>query len=179
MTELQDALAHHRGGRRGRRRIERDLHDGAQQRLVALALNLRVAEQRAADGDPAAAELVGRPGNSARPEGAARPRARHPPGDPHEPRAAGRARDLAQATVPVEVVATPGERLPDPVEAAAYFVVSECLANIGKHAEASSATVAVSVADGLVSVEVADDGVGRGLARRGRAFRASSTAWAR
>ena len=82
--------------------------------------------------------------------------------------------------MPVEVVATPGERLPDPVEAAAYFVVSECLANIGKHAEASSATVAVSVADGLVSVEVADDGVGgASLDDLVEAFRASSTAWAR
>ena len=53
--------------------------------------------------------------------------------------------DLAsRATVPVEVIATPGERLPDAVEAAAYFVVSECLANIGKHAEATSATVSVT-----------------------------------
>ena len=56
--------------------------------------------------------------------------------------------DLAgRAAVPVEVVATPDERLPGAVEAAVYFVVSECLANMGKHAAASSATVAVSVRD--------------------------------
>jgi len=69
--------------------------------------------------------------------------------------------DLAsRATVPVEVTAAPDERLPDAVEAAAYFVVSECLANIGKHAQATSATVAVAVEDGRLSVVVADDGVG-------------------
>ncbi len=69
--------------------------------------------------------------------------------------------DLAgRAAVPVEVVATPDERLPGAVEAAVYFVVSECLANMGKHAAASSATVAVSVRDNRVEVLVSDDGVG-------------------
>jgi hypothetical protein len=69
--------------------------------------------------------------------------------------------DLAsRATLPVEVVATPDERLPGAVEAAAYFVVSECLANIGKHASAETATVAVSARDGHLTVEVSDDGVG-------------------
>ncbi len=62
--------------------------------------------------------------------------------------------------MPVDVTATPDERLPDAVEAAAYFVVSECLANIDKHAEASSATVSASSADGHLTVVVADDGVG-------------------
>ena len=62
--------------------------------------------------------------------------------------------------MPTRVVAKPDERLPDPVEAAAYFVVSECLANIGKHAEATSATVAVRADDGHLAVEVADDGRG-------------------
>jgi hypothetical protein len=67
----------------------------------------------------------------------------------------------ARATVPVEVTAAPGERLPDAVEAAAYFVVSECLANVGKHADATSATVSATVtADGRLEVAVADDGVG-------------------
>ena len=66
----------------------------------------------------------------------------------------------ARATVPVEVLARPDERLPDAVEAAAYFVVSECLANIGKHAQAGSATVSVAAADGHLEVVVADDGVG-------------------
>jgi hypothetical protein len=62
--------------------------------------------------------------------------------------------------VPVEVVATPNERLPDAVEAAAYFVVSECLANIGKHAEATEAAVAVRSDGRHLTVVVADDGRG-------------------
>ena len=57
-------------------------------------------------------------------------------------------------------MATPDERLPGAVEAAAYFVVSECLANIGKHAKAEAATVAVSAGGRPVTVEVSDDGVG-------------------
>jgi hypothetical protein len=62
--------------------------------------------------------------------------------------------------VPVEVVDAPGERLPDQVEAAAYFVVSECLANIDKHAEATAATVSVTPRNGNLLVTVRDDGVG-------------------
>jgi signal transduction histidine kinase len=146
-----------------RRRIERDLHDGAQQRLVALALNLRMAEQRAEDGDPTAVELVrqaGEEANLALKELRDLARGIHPAILTNRGLPAA-VEDLAsRATLPVDVVATPDERLPDAVEAAAYFVVSECLANIGKHAEAESATVAVSVRDGLLSVDVKDDGVG-------------------
>src|SRR5215203_2444493 len=146
-----------------RRRIERDLHDGAQQRLVALALNLRMAEQRAADGDPTTVDLVraaGEEANLALKELRDLARGIHPAILTNRGLPAA-LRDLAsRATVPVEVVATPDERLPDSVEAAAYFVVSECLANIGKHAQATSATVSVSAADGRLEVVVADDGVG-------------------
>jgi signal transduction histidine kinase len=146
-----------------RRRIERDLHDGAQQRLVALALNLRMAEQRAEDGDPAAAELVrqaGEEANLALKELRDLARGIHPAILTNRGLPAA-LQDLAsRATLPVEVVATPDERLPGAVEAAAYFVVSECLANIGKHANAESATVAVTAADGRLTVEVRDDGVG-------------------
>ena len=146
-----------------RRRIERDLHDGAQQRLVALALNLRVAEQRAADGDPAAAELVREAGEEA--QHALRElrdlaRGIHPAILTNRGLSAALDDLASRATVPVEVLASPGERLPDAVEAAAYFVVSECLANIGKHAQASSATVSVAVTDAHLDVVVADDGVG-------------------
>ena len=146
-----------------RRRIERDLHDGAQQRLVALALNLRMAEQCAADGDPAAAELVREAGEEA--QHALRElrdlaRGIHPAILTNRGLPAALDDLASRATVPVEVLASPGGRLPDAVEAAAYFVVSECLANIGKHAQASSATVSVAVADGQLDVVVADDGVG-------------------
>ena len=146
-----------------RRRIERDLHDGAQQRLVALALNLRMAEQRAEDADPTAVELVrqaGEEANLALKELRDLARGIHPAILTNRGLPAA-LQDLAsRATVPVEVVATPDERLPDSVEAAAYFVVSECLANIGKHANAETATVAVTASDGRLTVEVADDGVG-------------------
>ena len=146
-----------------RRRIERDLHDGAQQRLVALALNLRMAEQRAASGDPAAGELVRQAGEEAQlalKELRDLARGIHPAILTNRGLPAALEDLASRATVPVEVTAAPDERLPDAVEAAAYFVVSECLANIGKHAQATSATVAVTVEDGRLSVVVADDGVG-------------------
>jgi signal transduction histidine kinase len=146
-----------------RRRIERDLHDGAQQRLVALALNLRMAEQRAEDGDPAAVELVrqaGEEANLALKELRDLARGIHPAILTNRGLPAA-LQDLAsRATLPVEVVATPDERLPGAVEAAAYFVVSECLANIGKHAGAEAASVGVTASDGRLTVEVSDDGVG-------------------
>jgi signal transduction histidine kinase len=164
VSELQDARSRIIAAADAeRRRIERDLHDGAQQRLVALALNLRMAEQQAASGDPAAAELVRKAGeeaNLALKELRDLARGIHPAILTNRGLPAA-LQDLAsRATVPVEVIALPDERLPDPVEAAAYFVVSECLANIGKHAEAASATVSVTTSDGQLVVEVADDGVG-------------------
>ena len=146
-----------------RRRIERDLHDGAQQRLVALALNLRMAEQRAADGDPSAVELIrgaGEEANLALKELRDLARGIHPAILTNRGLPAALEDLASRATVPVQVAATPDERLPGPVEAAAYFVVSECLANIGKHADAETATVAVTAQDGHVTVEVSDDGVG-------------------
>ena len=146
-----------------RRRIERDLHDGAQQRLVALALNLRMAEQRVEAGAPGAVELVrqaGEEANLALKELRDLARGIHPAILTNRGLPAALDDLASRATVPVEVVAKPDERLPDSVEAAAYFVVSECLANIGKHAEATSATVAVRSDGGHLTVEVADDGRG-------------------
>ena len=146
-----------------RRRIERDLHDGAQQRLVALALNLRMAEQRVDAGDPGAAELVRQAGEEAQlalKELRDLARGIHPAILTNRGLPAALEDLASRATVPVDVVATPDERLPDPVEAAAYFVVSECLANVGKHAEATSATVSVRAVDERLYVEVSDDGRG-------------------
>jgi len=146
-----------------RRRIERDLHDGAQQRLVALALTLRMAERRAAEGDPEAAELVRQAGEEA---GHALAELRdlargiHPAILTNRGLRAALDDLAARATVPVEITATPAERLPEPVEAAAYFVVSECLTNVSKHSRAQVAEVSVTVADGRVTVTVSDDGVG-------------------
>jgi signal transduction histidine kinase len=146
-----------------RRRIERDLHDGAQQRLVALSLNLRMAEKRAAEGDPAAAELVrsaGEEANLALKELRDLARGIHPAMLTNRGLAAALDDLAGRAAVPTEIVAVPPQRLPDPVESTAYFLVSECLANIGKHSQATQATVAVTVVGDEVEVIVKDDGVG-------------------
>jgi signal transduction histidine kinase len=146
-----------------RRRIERDLHDGAQQRLVALSINLRMAEKRAAEGDPAAAELVRSAGEEA---GLALKELRdlargiHPAILTNRGLAAALDDLATRASVPVELVAVPPQRLPDAVESTVYFLVSECLANVGKHSEATQATVAVTVVGEEVEVVVKDDGVG-------------------
>jgi hypothetical protein len=164
VSDLRDARARViAAGDAERRRLERDLHDGAQQRLVSLALTLRIAEQRAAKGDGDAVELVRQAGEEA---GLALSELRdlargiHPAILTNRGLAAALDDLAARATVPVEIVAAPAERLPDTVEAAAYFFVSECLANVGKHAQASGATVSVTVSGGALVVEVTDDGIG-------------------
>jgi signal transduction histidine kinase len=82
---------------------------------------------------------------------------------------------VMRAPIPVELAALPAQRLPEPVEAAAYYVVAEALANVHKHAGAGRVVVRATVADGALAVEVVDDGVGgadeqgsglRGLADR-------------
>jgi signal transduction histidine kinase len=164
MTDLRDARSRIiEAADAERRRIERDLHDGAQQRLVALALTLRMAEKHSENGASDAAELVRQAGDEATlalKELRDLARGIHPAILTNRGLPAA-LQDLAgRAAVPVEVVAAPSERLPDQVEAAAYFVVSECLANIDKHAEATSATVSVVPEDGQLVVLVSDDGVG-------------------
>jgi len=165
-----------------RRRLERDLHDGAQQRLVALALTLRVARSKM-DGDPeqaaalldeAAAEL-----GLATEELRELARGIHPA--VLTDRGLGPALDAlaGRAPLPVELKQLPGDRLPAPVESAAYFVVSEALTNVSKYAQASYAQVSVERVNGRVTVEVRDDGVGgadpaRGSGLRGLADRVSA-----
>jgi signal transduction histidine kinase len=145
-----------------RRRIERDLHDGAQQRLVSLALRLRMLGSRL-DADPEATQDL----ESARHEldqalAELRELARgiHP--SVLSDRGLGAALEaLAQrAPLPVELDESPGERLPERVESAAYFVVAEALTNVAKYSQATRASVNVRRDDGEVFVEVADDGVG-------------------
>ena len=156
-----------------RRRIERDLHDGAQQRLVALALTLRMAEKRAEEGDPKAAELVRSAGDEA---GLALKELRdlargiHPAILTNRGLAAALGDLAGRAPIPVEVTAAPGERLPDQVEAAVYFMVSECLANVSKHAQAQRAEVAVTAGEGALQVVVSDDGVGGAELKEGSGF---------
>jgi signal transduction histidine kinase len=145
-----------------RRRLERDLHDGAQQRLVSLSVLLNLA-RRTVEDDSRAAELL----DSANAELSAglaelRELARgiHPA--VLTQRGLGAALDAlaARAPVPVTITGVLEERLPPAVEAAAYFVVNEALTNVAKYADATGAEVNVGRADGLVVVDVSDDGVG-------------------
>jgi len=146
-----------------RRRLERNLHDGAQQRLVTLALSLRLALAKL-DSDPilardrlaAAAEEL----TLALQELRELARGLHPAVlTDHGLRAA--VEMLAdRAPFPVEIDETPEERLPEPVEAAAYFLIAEALTNVAKYAHASVARISVSAGEGSVVVEVSDDGVG-------------------
>jgi PAS domain S-box-containing protein len=146
-----------------RRRLERDLHDGAQQRLVALALSLRLVRSRA-EADPAGAaelldesiaELLG-----ATSELRELARGIHPAILSDRGLDAALKAVAARAPVPVEVTHTVQERLPAPVEAAAYFVVAEALTNVARYAEASRAEVSVERGESIVTVSVIDDGVG-------------------
>jgi signal transduction histidine kinase len=146
-----------------RRRLERDLHDGAQQRLVSMALNTRLARARLRD-DPGGAEklLDGATGEleSALEELRELARGIHPAV------LSARGLDTAlealarRAPVPVELQALPRERLPEAVELAAYFVVAEALTNVAKYAAATHATVDVRRLNGRLVVSVSDDGVG-------------------
>ena len=149
-------------GDEARRRLERNLHDGAQQRLVALSLTLRLAQSKI-EADPAFAEQAL---ESAREELAAaldelRELARgiHPAVLTDRGLRAAVETLARRSPVPVEVL-TPEERLPSPVEAAAYYVIAESLANVSKYARASNAVVRVSRENGCAVVEVVDDGVG-------------------
>ncbi len=76
-----------------------------------------------------------------------------------------------RSAVPVELSLPPDRRLPDPVEAAAYYVVSEALANLAKHAQGTVARVRVEMVDGEAVVEVADDGIGGADGKRGSGLR--------
>jgi PAS domain S-box-containing protein len=146
-----------------RRRLERNLHDGAQQRLVALSLALRLALAKL-DSDPAGARetlaAAGEELNLALAELRELARGLHPAvlSDrglrPAIEMLAGR------APVTVEIEEVPGERLPEPVEAAAYYLIAEALTNVAKYAAASSVRVRVVASDSRVVVEVADDGAG-------------------
>jgi signal transduction histidine kinase len=155
-----------------RRRLERDLHDGAQSRLVALAVLLRTARNRA-DGELAAMldrgleEL-----QTSLSELRELARGIHPAvltDRGLEPAIEALA---SRAPVPVRVEADgDDQRLPGAVEIAAYFVVSEALANVAKYAQATQATVAVRREDGHVVVEVADDGIGGADSTNGSGLR--------
>ncbi|UUY02089.1 sensor histidine kinase [Svornostia abyssi] len=146
-----------------RRRLERDLHDGAQQRLVSLSLQLGLA-RGAVDRDPGEARLLldraAGELDQALAELRELARGLHPAILTDRGLPAAIEVLAARSPTPVEVEEVAAERLPAPVEAAAYFVVSEALANLAKHAEAEHATVRVQRENGHAVVEVHDDGRG-------------------
>jgi signal transduction histidine kinase len=162
-----------------RRRLERNLHDGAQQRLVSLSLGLRLARARIrSDPDEAGRLLDAAADELTEALGELRELARgiHPAILTDRGLPAALEALASRAPVPVEVAETPAERLPPPVEAAAYYVILEAVTNAVKHADASAVRVSVDRRNGLARVDVLDDGVGgvdvgRGSGLRGLADR--------
>jgi signal transduction histidine kinase len=144
-----------------RRRLERNLHDGAQQRLVAIALQLRLLKGHVGD-DPSAEELISAVSDQlalSLAELRELARGLHPAVLEH---GLGAALDAlaTRSTVVTKVIYEPSDRLPEPVELAAYFVACETLANVSKYAQATSVTMRVWRVGPVASIEVADDGVG-------------------
>ena len=158
---------------RRRRRIERDLHDGAQQRLVSLALSLRTLRPRLERDPEALRELDDARDQLDQGLGELRELARgiHPSVLSDRGLEAALEGLAQRAPLPVELTACPRGRLPDQVESAAYFVVAEALTNVAKYARASRARVNVTHENGGVLVEIADDGVGGADPSRGSGLR--------
>ena len=169
-------------GQKERQRLERNLHDGAQQRLIALSLELRLLEQRV-NGDPDLTVCL----DHARRQIAISleelrdvARGLHPAVVSGHGLAVALEQLAARGPVPVRLAVALNERLDEPLEVAAYYVVCESLTNIAKHARARSASVEVARDNGRVVVEVVDDGVGgadteRGSGLRGLADRVEAT----
>jgi signal transduction histidine kinase len=146
-----------------RRRLERDLHDGAQQRLVALSLQLGLARRKVEADPQTGARLL----DAARTElGRALEELRELARGIHPAILTDRGLGAAlhalaeRAPLPVDLHQMPEDRLPPAVEAAAYFVVAESLTNVAKYSDAEHASVRVGRVDGFAVVEVSDDGVG-------------------
>ena len=157
-----------------RRRLERNLHDGAQQRLVTLAVHLRIAQESLRE-DPAAAEAmladIGEELKVALAELRELARGLHPA--VLTDRGLGPAlQSLAnRAPFPVAIVGVPPPRLDEGVEAAVYYLVAESLTNAAKHAEASEARVEIEATDAEVVVAIRDNGSGGAGMSRGSGLR--------
>jgi signal transduction histidine kinase len=179
-SELNARLEELRGSRvrvieAGQReqQLERNLHDGAQQRLIALSLEVGLLEERFATDPDARARL-----SQVRQEVALSleelrdvARGLHPAVVSGHGLAVALESLAAHAPLPVRLDVALDGRLPDQVEVAAYYVVSESLANVGKHAQATTATIDVARVNGHVVVEIVDDGVGGADPERGSGLR--------
>jgi signal transduction histidine kinase len=160
-------------GRKERQRLERNLHDGAQQRLIALSLELSLLEEKHTT-DP---ELAARLAAARREIGDSLEELREVARGLHPAVVSGHGLGVAleqlvaNAAVPVRLTVSIDSRLPEALEVAAYYLVSESLANVGKYARASSATVEVTRRAVDVVVEIVDDGVGGADETRGSGLR--------
>jgi signal transduction histidine kinase len=197
-AELQARLEELRGsrsrvleaGQRERQRLERDLHDGAQQRLIALSLDLGLLEHRLG-ADPDAKDALAQ---AKREIALSLDELRDVARGLHPAVLSGHGLGVAleslaaRAPVPVTLAVRLDGRLAEPVEVAAYYVVCESIANIGKHARATSSTVKVGREGDTLVVEVVDDGIGgadtesggtglRGLADRVEALGGRLRVW--
>jgi signal transduction histidine kinase len=174
LEELQGSRARViEAGQRERQRLERDLHDGAQQRLVALSLELKALEK----------DLGERPRARTRLDNAQREitlsleelrdlaRGIHPAVLSAHGLAVALEQVVARAPLRVQLTVRIDGRLPEAVEVAAYFVVTESLANVVKHARAQDASVEIGQSGHMVFVEVLDDGVGGADSERGSGLR--------
>jgi signal transduction histidine kinase len=160
-------------GQKERQRLERDLHDGAQQRLIASSLELGLLEERF-DGDAEARTRLSRVREeivTSLEELRAVARGLHPAVVSAHGLEIALEQLAARAAVPVQLSVEVDGRLPERVEVAVFYIVSESLANIGKHASATSAVVDVARTSGQVVVEVTDDGVGGADTERGSGLR--------
>jgi signal transduction histidine kinase len=162
-------------GDRERRRLERDLHDGAQQRLVSLSLQLGSLRKRLAPGSDEERMLTAAQQELAESLSELRELAHgiHPAVLTDRGLSAALDALAARSPVPVDVE-TPEDRLPEPVEAAVYYVASEALTNMAKYAQATQARVVVTPDNGRVVVEVTDNGIGGADSERGTGLRGLS-----
>jgi signal transduction histidine kinase len=160
-------------GQQERQRLERDLHDGAQQRLIALSLALGRLERRQTMDARARAGIDDARAEIARSLEELRSISRglHPAVVTGHGLGVALESLAAEAAVPVRLTVKLDGRLAESVEVAAYYVVCESLVNIDKHAAASSATIDVSQVGGRLVVEIVDDGVGGADTERGTGLR--------
>jgi PAS domain S-box-containing protein len=157
-----------------RRRLEQNIHDGAQQRLVALALRLRLAEGRLETDPDEARRLLATAGaelTEALRELSELARGIHPAVLAEHGLGPALESLAARTSVPVELAPLPGERLPDAVEATVYYLVAEALTNAERYAHAARATVRVSRENSTAIVRVSDDGIGGADPERGSGLR--------
>jgi signal transduction histidine kinase len=157
-----------------RQRLERNLHDGAQQRLVTLAVNLRIAQECLLENPEAAAAMLAGVGDDLK---LALEELRELARGLHPAVLSDRGLEPAlqslanRAPFPVEIIGVPTLRLDEGVEAAIYYVVAESLTNAAKHADATEARIEISTTDDRATVEIRDDGKGGASIERGSGLR--------